>query len=178
MSSTTPSTLTTSTTAAATTTTACTNLYEIPLSAPGCAASFNDAHKAAMASCCKAAPVIAYFADCGLFCAAAGQTVLDLQDCLFKQTGVAYQDVFCNAANNASATGAETGTEGIPATASASVVVSAGAGESASSTGGEAEPSESGSAAPRGVPGVGGSKVGAMIGGLLVSAVVLGAFQI
>ncbi|KAI1273903.1 hypothetical protein F5Y07DRAFT_374868 [Xylaria sp. FL0933] len=159
---------------------ACANLYEIPISEAGCAVPFSDAHKDAMASCCKSADVISYFDDCGLYCEASGQTIKDLQDCLFGQK-VAYQDVFCNANVNATATNTD---PEIPATASASVVAGGddgkNGGDNNNDNGGDDSPapSDSGSAAPRIAPEMGVSMTGVTIGALLFSAMAFGAFQI
>ncbi|TGJ86600.1 hypothetical protein E0Z10_g2159 [Xylaria hypoxylon] len=157
----------------------CSNLYEIPTTEPGCAVSFNGQHQDAMSTCCKSAAVISYFNDCGLYCAASDQTIKELQDCLFGEK-VAYQDVFCNAPNNATATNTD---PDIPATASASVV--AGGDSDDDNDGGkngdddnDAKPSDSGSAAPRLAPELNVSKAGLTIGALLFSAMAFGAFQI
>ncbi|KAI1175245.1 hypothetical protein F4777DRAFT_551401 [Nemania sp. FL0916] len=182
MASTTPLPSASSVTSAPTssTTPICANLYEIPISSPGCAVSFSGpGHKDAMTSCCKSAEVIAYFSDCGLYCAATGQSVKDLQDCLFGKH-VAYQDVFCNAAVNATASD---GSPELPETASASVVAGGsgtGKGDGGATATGEdgGKPSDTDSAAPRNVPELAVSKVGLMIGGLLFSAMAFGAFQI
>ncbi|KAI1195836.1 hypothetical protein F5X97DRAFT_306904 [Nemania serpens] len=194
----------TSSAASATPAPAC-KLYEIPTAEPGCAVSFGEAHQSAMAACCKPADVISYFNDCGLYCAAAGQTVEGLRDCLFDQR-VAYPDVFCNAMLDATATD---GSPSIPATASASVVV---AGNGGGGKGGDGDDgdgndddddardhddgnaddehddgdgdgdapkaSDSGNAAPRLAPGIGVSKTGLTICALLFSAVAFGAFQV
>ncbi|KAF2971779.1 hypothetical protein GQX73_g1831 [Xylaria multiplex] len=161
-------------------TTAC-NLYEIPIADPGCAVSFNSQHKDAMSTCCKSAAVISYFSDCGLYCAAADQTIKELQDCLFNEK-VAYQDVFCNAQNNATATNTN---PDVPATASASVVAGGDDDDKdGDKNGGDDDdndspsPSDSGSAAPRLAPELNVSKTGLTIGALLFSAMAFGAFQI
>ncbi|KAI1129915.1 hypothetical protein F5Y10DRAFT_236997 [Nemania abortiva] len=174
--SSTAATTATSSSAAPSTSAACPNLYEIPITEAGCALSFNSAHQAALTSCCKSAEVISYFADCGLYCAAVGQTVGDLQNCLFGEDGVAYQEVFCNAAQNATATNTD---PEIPATATASVVAGGDSDDNGNSDGGDqSKPTDSGSAAPRLAPEVGVSKAGLTIGALLFSAMAFGAFQI
>ncbi|KAI0186259.1 hypothetical protein EV127DRAFT_439276 [Xylaria flabelliformis] len=165
----------------ATPTPACANLYEIPISEAGCAVSFAGAgHKDAMEACCKSADVVSYFNDCGLYCVAAGQTIKDLQDCLFDQK-VAYQDVFCNANVNATAT--NTNPE-LPPTASASVVAGKGGDDSGNGTDsgsgsgsgdGNNDGGDGKSAATR-LEGF--SKTGMTIGALLVSALAFGAVQI
>ncbi|KAH8162799.1 hypothetical protein CIB48_g5452 [Xylaria polymorpha] len=167
---------------------ACANLYEIPISEAGCAVSFAGAgHEDAMKACCKSAEVISYFSDCGIYCAAVDQTIKELQDCLFGEK-VAYQDVFCNAANNATATNTD---PSIPATASASVI----AGGSGDDKDGDdkngdddsdgkddgddgKDDGDKGSAAPRLAPEFGLSKTGLTIGALLFSAIAFGAVQI
>ncbi|KAI1750727.1 hypothetical protein F4782DRAFT_508687 [Xylaria castorea] len=163
-----------------TATPACAKLYEIPISEPGCAVSFAGAgHEDAMEACCKSADVISYFSDCGLYCVAADQTIKDLQDCLFGQK-VAYQDVFCNAAVNATATNPN---PEIPATASASII--AGGDEGNDKNGNDSDGNndgkndgDKGSAAPRLAPELGLSKTGITIGALLISAMAFGAVQI
>ncbi|KAI1735639.1 hypothetical protein F4680DRAFT_452726 [Xylaria scruposa] len=171
-----------SSSATPTATPACANLYEIPISEAGCAVSFAGAgHKDAMEACCKSADVVSYFNDCGLYCVAAGQTIKDLQDCLFGQK-VAYQDVFCNAAVNATAT--NTNPE-IPATASASVIADGNGSDkngddnnsgNNSSDNSDGKNGDDKSAAPR--LEFGFSKTGMTIGALLVSAMAFGAVQI
>ncbi|KAI0105279.1 hypothetical protein GGR51DRAFT_520216 [Nemania sp. FL0031] len=176
--SSTAATVTSSSAAPSSTTAACSNLYEIPITEAGCALSFNSAHQAALTSCCKSADVISYFNDCGLYCSAVGQTVGDLQNCLFGEDGVAYQEVFCNAPQNATATNTD---PDIPATATASVVAGGDDGDDNGKGGDDsdpAKPSDSGSAAPRLAPELGVSKAGLTIGALLFSAMALGAFQI
>ncbi|KAI3330143.1 hypothetical protein F4824DRAFT_348240 [Ustulina deusta] len=183
MSSTTAATVTGSgSTSSSTATPACSNLYEIPISEPGCAVSFNSEHQDAMSACCKSAAVISYFNNCGLYCVAADQTIKELQDCLFGEK-VAYQDVFCNAQNNATATNTN---PDIPASASASVVAGGDddddkdGGKTGDDGGNDAKPSpsDSGSPAPRLAPELGVSKTGLTIGALLFSAMAFGAFQI
>ncbi|KAI0467562.1 hypothetical protein F4859DRAFT_517997 [Xylaria cf. heliscus] len=175
---------TVSTSATPTATPACANLYEIPISEAGCAVSFaGEGHKDAMEACCKSADVVSYFNDCGLYCVAADQTIKDLQDCLFNEK-VAYQDVFCNAANNATATNTN---PDIPATASASVVAS-GSGsdkDGDDKDGDDKDGNDDGkddgdkdSAAPRLAPEFGFSMTGLTIGALLFSAMAFGAVQI
>ncbi|GAP92222.1 hypothetical protein SAMD00023353_9800110 [Rosellinia necatrix] len=161
----------------------CSNLYVIPIAEAGCAVSFTDSHKDAMSECCKSADVISYSNDCGLYCAAAGQTIKELQDCLFGES-VAYQDVFCNANQTATATNTN---PALPPSASASVV-SSGDGKDDDQDGNDGdddddgddkpEPTDSGSAAPRLAPELSVSKAGLTIGALLFSAMAFGAFQI
>ncbi|GAW17586.1 hypothetical protein ANO14919_070450 [Xylariales sp. No.14919] len=160
-------------TPSSTTSPAC-NLYEIPITEPGCAVSFGSQHQDAMSACCKSAAVISYFNDCGLYCAAADQTIKELQDCLFGEK-VAYQDVFCNAQNNATATNTD---PELPATASASVVAGGDDGDNKGDDDDKPSPSDSGSAAPRLAPELHVSKTGLTIGALLFSAMAFGAFQI
>ncbi|RYC62621.1 hypothetical protein CHU98_g3583 [Xylaria longipes] len=165
-----------------TATPACANLYEIPISEPGCAVSFAGAgHEDAMEACCKSADVVSYFNDCGLYCVAADQTIKELQDCLFGQK-VAYQDVFCNAMNNATATNTD---PDLPATASASVVAGGdddgddknGDGKDGDDSDDGKDDGDKGSAAPRLAPEFGLSKTGLTVGALLVSAMAFGAVQ-
>ncbi|KAI0858448.1 hypothetical protein F4860DRAFT_486248 [Xylaria cubensis] len=165
----------------ATPTPACANLYEIPISEAGCAVSYAGAgHKDAMEACCKSADVVSYFNDCGLYCVAAGQTIKDLQDCLFDQK-VAYQDVFCNANVNATAT--NTNPE-LPPTASASVVAGGsgkdgdGNGTDSGSGNGNGDGKNGGDGKSAATRLEGFSKTGMTIGALLVSALAFGAVQI
>ncbi|KAI0509706.1 hypothetical protein F5B22DRAFT_615702 [Xylaria bambusicola] len=158
------------------------NLYDIPISEPGCAVASNSAHQDAMEACCKSADVISYYDNCGLYCVAADQTIKELQDCLFGEK-VAYNAVFCNAPNNATATNTD---PEIPATASASVVSG---GDDHDDDGNDSDgddsdnndgpkPSDTDSAAPRLAPEMSISKTGLTIGALLFSAMAFGAFQI
>ncbi|KAI0454160.1 hypothetical protein F5B21DRAFT_258777 [Xylaria acuta] len=189
MSSTSVATVTSSQTVSSstpTTTPACSNLYEIPISEPGCAVSFSGAgHQDAMEACCKSADVVSYFNNCGLYCVAADQTIKELQDCLFGEK-VAYQDVFCNAANNATATNTD---PDLPASASASVVADGDdddddddgddqAGDNSDDEDDGKDDGDKGSAAPRLAPEFGVSKTGLTIGALLFSAMAFGAIQI
>ncbi|KAK5633310.1 hypothetical protein RRF57_009024 [Xylaria bambusicola] len=157
------------------------NLYDIPISEPGCAVAFSSAHQDAMEACCKSADVISYYDNCGLYCVAADQTIKELQDCLFGEK-VAYNEVFCNAQNNATATNTD---PDIPATASASVVSGGddndnnnSDGDNSNNDGNGTKPSNTDSAAPRLAPGMSVSKTGLTIGALLFSAIAFGAFQI
>jgi hypothetical protein len=174
----------TSSAASVPTPTAVCNPYQIPITDAACAVPFGPDrnHTDAMAHCCKPAEVVSYFDDCGLYCVAAGQTIDDLQKCLFGQ-GVKYQDVFCNAGVNATAT--NTKPDLPPASASASVIANGGDGKGGNGNGedgdgnGNPKPSESGNAAAgRFTPEMGFSTMGVMIGGLLFSAMAFGAFQI
>lgn len=187
MSTTAVATMTSSGSAAAssTPTATCSNLSQIPIAEAGCAVSFSDGHKDAMAACCKSADVISYFDDCGLFCVAAGQSVNDLRNCLYGQKAT-YQDVFCNAPDKATATNTS---PDLPASASASVVNGSddnddddndnddGDGDDKDGDE-ESAPEDEGSAAPRLTPGMGVSKTGLTISALLLSAVAFGALQI
>ncbi|KAI8628493.1 hypothetical protein F5Y19DRAFT_476476 [Xylariaceae sp. FL1651] len=157
------------------------NLYVIPITDAACAVPYGGNHTDAMSNCCKSADVVSYYDNCGLYCVAAGQSIKDLQDCLFDK-GVKYQDVFCNANVNATATNTN---PTIPATASASVVASGdsnngngNSGGNGGSQSGSPKPSDSKGAAPRLAPELGVSSVGLTIGALLFSAMAFGAFQI
>jgi hypothetical protein len=102
-------------------------LYEIPTSDAACAMPYGGNHTDVMAKCCK--QVVSYLDDCGLYCLAQGQSVEDLTDCLYEN-GAAYQDVFCNALTNATATAKG---DVKPTASGATVVASNGAKTSGSS---------------------------------------------
>ncbi|KAI3321055.1 hypothetical protein HD806DRAFT_537713 [Xylariaceae sp. AK1471] len=162
--------------------TAVCNPYQIPITDAACAVPFGSGsnHTDAMSHCCKSAEVVSYFNDCGLYCVAVDQTIGDLQKCLFGQ-GVMYQDVFCNAGVNATATNTRPDLPPASASASASVVANGNGndgGESGSESGASPTPSKSGNAAAGLAPEMGFSTMGFMIGGLLFSAMAFGAFQI
>jgi len=171
----------TTTSAAATVTPAC-NANQLPISEAACAVPFGGNHTDVMSTCCKDASVVSYFNDCGLYCVAADQTIQELQECLSGE-GVPYNNIFCNAANNATATNTD---PDIPATASASVVANGGDDNNnndnndndGDNNSNDPKPSESDSAAGRMAPEFGVSKTGLTIGALLFSAMAFGAFQI
>ncbi|UNI18056.1 hypothetical protein JDV02_004352 [Purpureocillium takamizusanense] len=155
----------------------CHNLFDPPTADAACAMPFSDNNVNLMRSCCKGAQVVSYYNKCGLYCLAQGQSVGDLTSCLYK-ANAPWNSVFCR--GNTTATATETGAGSIAATASASVVAGASSSGSATDTGsaGGASPTKSGSAAPALRPQAGLSLSGVVVGATLLSAVVLGAFQI
>ncbi|KAK1978295.1 hypothetical protein LZ30DRAFT_567350, partial [Colletotrichum cereale] len=174
--------------AAPSTTPVCTsNLYDTPSQDRVCAMPLAGNHTAIMSACCRDADVVSYYAGCGLYCLALGQSVRDLQDCLFDQ-GAGYTAVFCRDNGDVNASATATGNVAPPASAQASVVASGGAGDgdgddndggSATGTGSGASATSSPNAAARGLHAPGGvSTLGLTIGALLLSAATFGALQI
>lgn len=84
--------------------TSCHNLYDTPARDAVCAMPYSEEHIGYLESCCKGAEIYSYHDDCGLYCAAEGQTVGDLTKCLFDE-GAGWTDVFCRGQETASATG-------------------------------------------------------------------------
>lgn len=84
--------------------TSCHNLYDTPARDAVCAMPYSEEHIGYLESCCKGAEIYSYHDDCGLYCAAEGQTVGDLTECLFD-AGAGWTDVFCRGGETASATG-------------------------------------------------------------------------
>ncbi|KLJ05489.1 hypothetical protein EMPG_11023 [Blastomyces silverae] len=78
--------------------------YDIPIQDASCAVPNKDKNKDFMNDCCKNAAVTSYNDDCALYCLADDQSVQDLTTCLFD-AGVAYNEVWCNKPQNATATG-------------------------------------------------------------------------
>ncbi|TQN65385.1 hypothetical protein CSHISOI_10052, partial [Colletotrichum shisoi] len=117
----------TSAAAAAPSTTACgSRLYDTPVQDRVCAMPYGGNHTDIMSACCRDADVVAYYDNCGLYCLALGQSIKDLQDCLFEQ-GAGYTDVFCRDNGNVNASATATGNQDQPpASAQASVVASGG----------------------------------------------------
>ncbi|CAI7636979.1 unnamed protein product [Penicillium viridicatum] len=102
---------TTSTTSASPTSTACGgSVWEIPTTDAACAAVISGNITDVMDDCCKDAKVSKYDNDCGIYCLAQGQDVNKLQSCLTSKSGN-YNNVFCNAALNATATATATGSK-------------------------------------------------------------------
>ncbi|PGH09144.1 hypothetical protein GX51_00898 [Blastomyces parvus] len=78
--------------------------YDIPIQDASCAIPNKDKNEDFMKTCCKNAAVTSYNDDCALYCLADDQSVQDLTRCLFD-AGVAYNEVWCNKPQNATATG-------------------------------------------------------------------------
>ncbi|KAK1994925.1 hypothetical protein LX36DRAFT_713539 [Colletotrichum falcatum] len=160
------------------------NLYDTPSQDRVCAMPLAGNHTAIMSACCRDADVVSYYDGCGIYCLALGQSVRDLQDCLFDQ-GAGYTAVFCRDNGDVNASATATGNVPPPASAQASVVASGGAGDSDSPSGSGSGASSSSSstsspnAAPAGLHAPGGaSTLGLAIGALLLSAATFGALQI
>ncbi|KAK1598427.1 uncharacterized protein LY79DRAFT_576154 [Colletotrichum navitas] len=166
------------------------NLYDTPSQDRVCAMPLAGNHTDIMSACCRDADVVSYYDGCGIYCLALGQSVRDLQDCLFDQ-GAGYTAVFCRDNGDVNASATATGNVPPPASAQASVVASGGAGDgddgdSPSGTGrgggGAAASSSTSSpnaAASAGLHAPGGvSTLGLTIGALLLSAATFGALQI
>ncbi|KAG8162748.1 hypothetical protein KVR01_007226 [Diaporthe batatas] len=163
----------TSSAAGAANTCATPNVYDIPTSDVACAVPAGGNHTEVMSGCCRGADVVSYGGGCGLYCLAQGQAVDDLTACLFAG-GIPWQDAFCRGEGNATASA--TGNSA-PTASGASVVGGAsktsGGAPSPSSSAGDAE---SGAAAAAPAGGVGA--LGAAVGGLLLSSLVLGVFRL
>ncbi|EFQ30849.1 hypothetical protein CGRA01v4_12917 [Colletotrichum graminicola] len=162
------------------------NLYDTPSQDRVCAMPLAGNHTAIMSACCRDADVVSYYDGCGIYCLALGQSIRDLQDCLFDQ-GAGYTAVFCRDNGDVNASATATGNVPPPASAQASVVASGGAGDdggSASDTSsgsgrGASSTSSPNAAAPAGLHAPGGlSTLGLTIGALLLSAATVGALQI
>lgn len=104
MSTTVETTIATTATSARPSPTSCHNLYDTPARDAVCAMPYSEDHIDYLKSCCKDAEIYSYYDDCGLYCAAEGQTIGDLTDCLFD-AGAGWADVFCRGNETASATG-------------------------------------------------------------------------
>ncbi|CAH0057426.1 unnamed protein product [Clonostachys solani] len=98
---------------------ACSNLYDTPVSDAVCAMPFSNDNANLLKACCKSAPVVSYYDDCGLYCLASGQNVQELIDCLYGKNA-AWGDVFCKGNENATATA--TDLSQLPSTASATII--------------------------------------------------------
>ena len=79
-------------------------LFQMPVEDAVCAMAYNDDSVDYMKACCKGADIVSYYDDCGVYCAAVGQSIEDLTDCLYHE-GPAYEGVFCSDEKNATATG-------------------------------------------------------------------------
>lgn len=163
----------TSSAAGATNTCLTPNFYDIPIKDVACAVPAGGNHTEVMAKCCKDADVVSYNGDCGLYCLALDQSVGDITSCLYSN-GVAWGDPFCSGETNETATA----TENSSPTATGASVVSGGA-DSASKTGDSASSSSTGdSDSSAAAPVRGMSALGVTVSGLLLSSLLLGAFQL
>lgn len=149
-------------------------LYDIPTKDAACALSYGGNHTDIMTGCCQ--QVVSYQNDCGLYCLAQGQSVSDLTQCLYDG-GAAYQDVFCNAQTNATATA----TGNVEPTASGATVVGSNKphkSDDGSDSGDQnSDGDDDSAAAPARIVG-GVNALGVAIGALLLSSTLFGAFQI
>lgn len=150
-------------------------LYNIPVADAACAVAYGGNHTTVMSDCCKAADVVSYADNCGLYCLAQDQTVEDLLQCMYGK-GIGYSDAFCNGTANATATG--TGTGGSLASGASVVASASGTGASSSSKtssgGSSSSESAKSGASSRGVMGL--TMGGGMVSVLLVTSLLAGAF--
>lgn len=96
--------MSTTTTSVSASSTACSgNVWQIPTTNAACAGVIRGNVTEAMDKCCKKASPQKYENDCGIYCLAVDQDIEALSSCIQKESGN-YNDVFCNAALNATAT--------------------------------------------------------------------------
>ncbi|KAM0541070.1 hypothetical protein ACHAPJ_013395 [Fusarium lateritium] len=177
-------------TAASAVPTACTNVYDTPNQDNVCAMQYKDNHTEIMQQCCGDAKIVSYYNECGLYCVALDQTIVELQKCLFDN-GAPWEGVFCS--GNKKTT--KTKDASVPATAQASVIsndddddkddddksskTSDASGTSTGSSSSSSETStESGNAAAGFAPKSSISTMGVAIGALLFSSMAAGAFAL
>ncbi|KAF4957778.1 hypothetical protein FSARC_11187 [Fusarium sarcochroum] len=172
--------------------TACTNVYDTPNQDNVCAMQYKDNHTQIMQKCCGDAKIVSYYDECGLYCVALDQTIVELQECLFDN-GAPWEGVFCS--GNKKTT--KTADAKVPATAQASVISgddddeddkddddksSKTADASGTSTGSSSSSSETssetGNAAAGFAPHSSISTMGLAIGALLFSSMAAGAFAL
>ncbi|KAJ4268975.1 hypothetical protein NW762_003046 [Fusarium torreyae] len=171
--------------------TACTNVYDTPNQDNVCAMQYKDNHTEIMQQCCGDAKIVSYYNECGLYCVALDQTIVELQKCLFDN-GAPWEGVFCS--GNKKTT--KTADASVPATAQASVIsnddddddkddddksskTSDASGTSTGSSSASSETStESGNAAAGFAPKSSISTMGVAIGALLFSSMAAGAFAL
>jgi hypothetical protein len=141
-----------------------------------------------MSKCCGDAQLVAYQNDCGVYCVAIDQTIVELGDCLFAN-GAPDANVFCSG----NKTTTKTEDAKIPASAQASVIdgdddddkeddeTASATGTStktSSSSSASETSSETGNAAAGVAPKSTFNTVGLAIGALLFSSIAAGAFQL
>ncbi|KAJ5330086.1 hypothetical protein N7452_010476 [Penicillium brevicompactum] len=96
--------MSTTTSSVSATSTACgSSVWQIPTTDAACAAVVRGNVTDALDQCCKEASVHKYDNDCAIYCLAQGQDTHALQSCISSKSGN-FNDVFCNAAPNATAT--------------------------------------------------------------------------
>lgn len=147
-------------------------LYDIPAPGAACAMAFGGNHTAILSACCDTADLVSYADNCGLYCLAEGQSISDLTTCMFHH-GAPWADVFCNGAGNDTAAA---GDAEKPLSKGASVVAASATSSGARATGTGASGSDGEASAT-------GERIamdvsGAVVSGLLLCSVLLGAFQL
>lgn len=155
--------MTTTTTSALAQATACEDVYQLPTTDAACGASLHGNMGDVFDECCKGNGPVTYGNHCGIYCLAQGQTVHELSSCLMSKSHN-YGGVFCNDAENATASTPATTTN---AQATAATATLTGAAASAA-----AEGSTNAAVLPRAPV----SKAGLGAIAVLFSSVVLGAF--
>lgn len=99
--------MSTTTSSVSATSTACgSSVWQIPTTDAACAAVIRGNVTDAMDQCCDNASTHKYDNDCAIYCLAQGQDIHKLQSCITGKSGN-FNDVFCNAAPNATATAKE-----------------------------------------------------------------------
>lgn len=98
-----PSSTATITAAVASPTCAGNGKYELPVKDAACGVPNIKNYQSLFDTCAKPAGPRPYYNDCALWSPAVDQSVQDLTDCLYK-AGVAWEDVWCSGAVNATAT--------------------------------------------------------------------------
>ncbi|CAG8072783.1 unnamed protein product [Penicillium salamii] len=100
--------MSTTTSSVSATSTACgSGVWQIPTTDAACAAKIRGNVTDVMDQCCGDASTHKYENDCGIYCLAQGQDIKKLQNCITSKSGN-FNDVFCNAALNATATATST----------------------------------------------------------------------
>ncbi|KAI6772925.1 hypothetical protein HG530_003883 [Fusarium avenaceum] len=179
---------TTTTTSLAPLSSSCTSVFNTPNQDNVCAMIYQGNATDVMSKCCGDAQLVAYQNDCGVYCVAIDQTIVELGDCLFAN-GAPRANVFCSG----NETTTKTEDAKVPASAQASVIDADGNDkddddETASATGTSTKTSssssasetssETGNAAAGVAPKSTFNTVGLAIGALLFSSIAAGAFQL
>ncbi|KAM0292382.1 hypothetical protein ACHAO9_002693 [Fusarium lateritium] len=181
---------TTTTTSLAPLSSSCTGVFNTPNQDNVCAMVYKDNATDIMSKCCGDAQLVAYQNDCGVYCVAIDQTIVELSDCLFSN-GAPDANVFCSG----NKTTTKTEDAKVPASAQASVIdgddddddkddddktASATGTSTETSSGSSASEtsSETGNAAAGFAPKSTFNTVGLAIGALLFSSLAAGAFQL
>ncbi|KAH7252679.1 hypothetical protein BKA59DRAFT_475107 [Fusarium tricinctum] len=179
---------TTTTTSLAPLSSSCTGVFNTPNQDNVCAMIYKDNATDIMSKCCGDAQLVAYQNDCGVYCVAIDQTIVELGDCLFAN-GAPDANVFCSG----NKTTTKTEDAKVPASAQASVIdgdddddkdddeTASATGTStktSSSSSASETSSETGNAAAGVAPKSTFNTVGLAIGALLFSSIAAGAFQL